>query len=269
MENSIFLYLNSFKEHEHICHIYDNDSECYEIAANYFIHGIKCNKTCVYISDRAAPEELTKRLEGHGIPHKGTPKLRAFDEIIIDKHLKKEPLRADALISFIEKSLTRVLKNGHKPVRVLMMVQSDPFFVLTSSERLLLEAYLNKICLEKPIILMSQVNIEKISSKDLLSIFKTHPTIVKKTHVYKSPLYMEPGKIIKEVNHEFNKFDILSRKEKKILSLITNGLSNNAIAGELSISIKTVETHRANIMKKLEIHNLVDLVKFSMRNRIA
>ena len=47
------------------------------------------------------------------------------------------------------------------------------------------------------------------------------------------------------------------------------GLSNTGIAKELSISVKTVETHRANIMKKLEIHNLVDLVKFSMRNGIA
>lgn len=267
MENSIFLYLNSFNEHEHICHIYDNDSECYEIAANYFIHGIKCNKTCVYISDRAAPPELTKRLEGYGIPHKDTQKQRAFDEIILDKHLR-EPLRAEVLISFIEKNLNKILKKGHKPVRVLMMVHGDPFFVLTSSERLLLEAYLNKICLENPIILMSQVNIDKISSKDLLSIFKTHPTIVKKNLVYKSPLYMDPGKIIKELKNELNKFNILSSKEKKILSLITNGLSNNAIAGELSISIKTVETHRANIMKKLDIHNLVDLVKFSMRNRI-
>lgn len=54
-----------------------------------------------------------------------------------------------------------------------------------------------------------------------------------------------------------------------MLELIINGLSNSGIAKELTISVKTVETHRANIMKKLEIHNLVDLVKFSMRNGIA
>jgi len=51
--------------------------------------------------------------------------------------------------------------------------------------------------------------------------------------------------------------------------VIINGLSNSRIANELSISVKTVETHRANMMKKLEIHNLVNLVKFSMRNGIA
>ena len=68
---------------------------------------------------------------------------------------------------------------------------------------------------------------------------------------------------------ESEKFKSLSGKEKKVLRLIINGLSNSRIANELSISVKTVETHRANMMKKLEIHNLVDLVKFSMRNGIV
>ena len=268
MEKSIFPYLNSLKEHEHACHIYENDSECYEIASNYFIHAIKCRETCVFISDRAAPEQLINRLEGHGIIHGKNAGKRAFEEIIIDKHLI-QPLRTDALLAYIENRIDKVLEKGSKPLRILMMIKSDPFFVLTDSEKLWIKAYLNKICLEKPIAMMTQFNIEKISSRDLLSIFKTHPTIVEKGQVYKSPLYTDPGKIIMGREKEIDKLKILSSKEKKILSLITNGLSNSGVARELSISIKTVETHRANIMKKLDIHNLVDLVKFSMRNGIA
>ena len=268
MENSVFPFLKSFNEHEQICHLYDNDSECYEIAANYFIHGIMSGNPCVYISDRHAPQELVKRLEGHGISHHGNPKVRAFEELLIDDHLK-EPRRADEIIAFIEKGLDKVIKKSRKPVRVLMVLNRDPFIFLSNSERLWMKAYLNKICLEKPVIMMSQFNIDRISSKELLSIFKTHPTIVEKNLVFKSPLYMKPDMIIREGDTELDKFRMLSGKEKKILSLITNGLSNSAIAQELSISIKTVETHRANIMKKLEIHNLVDLVKFSMRNGMA
>ncbi len=83
------------------------------------------------------------------------------------------------------------------------------------------------------------------------------------------PLYLEPETILKDFENEVGKFKALSGKEKKVLGLIINGLSNSGIAKELSISVKTVETHRANIMKKLEVHNLVDLVKLSMRNGIA
>lgn len=87
--------------------------------------------------------------------------------------------------------------------------------------------------------------------------------------VYKSSLYLSPELIIKDLEKETEVFEALSSKEKKVLELIITGLSNSGIAKELTISVKTVETHRANIMKKLEIHNLVDLVKFSMRNGIA
>ena len=87
--------------------------------------------------------------------------------------------------------------------------------------------------------------------------------------VYKSSLYLSPELIIKDLEKETEAFEALSSKEKKALELIITGLSNSGIAKELTISVKTVETHRANIMKKLEIHNLVDLVKFSMRNGIA
>ncbi|MEM7007897.1 MAG: LuxR C-terminal-related transcriptional regulator [Thermodesulfobacteriota bacterium] len=74
---------------------------------------------------------------------------------------------------------------------------------------------------------------------------------------------------MEKLDKEGEKIKVLSDKEKKVLGLIIDGFSNSAIAKELSISVKTVETHRANIMKKLEIHNLVDLVKFSMRHGLA
>ncbi len=268
MENSVFTLLKSFGEHEQICHLYENDSECHEIAAGYFLHGIKSGSPCVYISDRHAAPGLLKRLEGHGITHHGDAKARAFEELLIGGRTK-EPRRADEIIALIDKGLDRVAGKGENTVRVLMALDRDPFYFHTDSERLWMKARLNKICLEKPITMMIQYNVGRINSRELLSIFKTHPTIVERNLVFKSPLYTGPDEILREGGSEHDKLNMLSGKEKKILGLITSGLSNSAIAEELSISIKTVETHRANIMKKLEIHNLVDLVKFSMRNGMA
>ncbi|HVY55105.1 MAG TPA: LuxR C-terminal-related transcriptional regulator [Thermodesulfobacteriota bacterium] len=268
MENSVFTFLKSFGEHEQICHLYENDSECYEVAANYFIHGIKSGSPCVYVSDRHAPRELLMRLEGHGVLPQGNAKGRTFEEILI-RSRTKEPERAEDIIELIEEGLEKILKKGKNPVRVLMALDRDPFFFLTSSERLWIKARLNKMCLGMPVTMMVQYNIERISSKELLSIFRTHPMIAEKNVVFRSPIYTEPGLILKEGRDELDRIKSLSGKEKKILGLITDGLSNSAIAQELTISIKTVETHRANIMKKLDIHNLVDLVKFSMRNGMA
>ena len=58
-----------------------------------------------------------------------------------------------------------------------------------------------------------------------------------------------------------DKFDLLTEREREILQLIVEGHTNQKISEILFISRKTVETHRTNLMKKLDIHNVVELIK--------
>jgi DNA-binding NarL/FixJ family response regulator len=60
----------------------------------------------------------------------------------------------------------------------------------------------------------------------------------------------------------------LTRREIEILKLITEGYSNHVIADKLHISVRTVEAHKHNIMKKLEIFNTAELVKYAIKNNI-
>ncbi|EOZ9391075.1 LuxR C-terminal-related transcriptional regulator [Enterobacter cancerogenus] len=60
----------------------------------------------------------------------------------------------------------------------------------------------------------------------------------------------------------------VSPREKQILGLIFQGLKNKEIAEKLNISIKTVESHRLNMMKKLGAHSIVDLMKWAIRLNI-
>lgn len=56
----------------------------------------------------------------------------------------------------------------------------------------------------------------------------------------------------------------LSDREKEILKLIAEGFSNTVIGEKLFISARTVDTHRANIMKKVEVKNLAGLIRFAI-----
>lgn len=58
-----------------------------------------------------------------------------------------------------------------------------------------------------------------------------------------------------------NVADLLSPREREVLQLIAEGHTNNAIAEILTISVKTVEKHRANLMVKLEVHDLAGLIR--------
>ncbi|MCL4535531.1 MAG: response regulator transcription factor [Bacteroidetes bacterium] len=60
-------------------------------------------------------------------------------------------------------------------------------------------------------------------------------------------------------------YDRLSDREKQVLRLIAEGHSNREIAEMLSVSVKTVIAHRANLMEKLDIHNRTELVKYAIR----
>ncbi|WP_010521864.1 response regulator [Aquimarina agarivorans] len=55
--------------------------------------------------------------------------------------------------------------------------------------------------------------------------------------------------------------DILSNKETEVLGLISEGLTTKEIASRLFVSARTIETHRANILKKLEVKNTAELIK--------
>ena len=65
-----------------------------------------------------------------------------------------------------------------------------------------------------------------------------------------------------------NDFD-LTKREKGILKMITTGNNNREIADGLGISIRTIETHRANIMKKLKVKNAVELVRVALDEKIV
>ena len=59
--------------------------------------------------------------------------------------------------------------------------------------------------------------------------------------------------------------DGLTEREREVLTLIAEGLTNLEIAGRLFISIKTVQTHRAHIMEKLNLHDRTELVRYAIR----
>jgi len=61
----------------------------------------------------------------------------------------------------------------------------------------------------------------------------------------------------------------LSPRQRETLQLLAEGKTNKEVATILNISVKTVETHRANIMLKLDLHSVTDLVHYAIRNEIV
>lgn len=70
---------------------------------------------------------------------------------------------------------------------------------------------------------------------------------------------------LKRVGKKGDEFSRLTNREKEILQHIAEGLTSQKIAEELFLSRKTVDNHRANIMKKLNLHDTASLVRYAVR----
>jgi DNA-binding NarL/FixJ family response regulator len=89
--------------------------------------------------------------------------------------------------------------------------------------------------------------------------------------------YLSPsisGVVVEDYIHrlskpDFSGPDILSDREREVLQLMAEGNSTKQIAQKLHISVKTVETHRRQIMKKLDIHTVAELTKYAIRKGLT
>jgi DNA-binding NarL/FixJ family response regulator len=61
----------------------------------------------------------------------------------------------------------------------------------------------------------------------------------------------------------------VTAREREIVQLVAEGLSNKEVASTLGVSVKTIEAHRANIMRKLHLRSVSDLVRYAIRNNIV
>ena len=63
-------------------------------------------------------------------------------------------------------------------------------------------------------------------------------------------------------------YELLSTREREVLQLIAEGQSNKDIANLLALSVYTVETHRGNILQKLNLHNVPELILYAVRKGV-
>jgi two-component system response regulator NreC len=107
----------------------------------------------------------------------------------------------------------------------------------------------------------------------------THEELVMAIHnVMAGKRYLSPGisqKVIegyldgKEDSLAASSWQKLSQREREVLKLIAEGYKNKEIAEDLCISLKTVEKHRANLMKKLDLHNAAVLTVYAVEKGLV
>jgi DNA-binding NarL/FixJ family response regulator len=91
--------------------------------------------------------------------------------------------------------------------------------------------------------------------------------------VARGELYLGPGihrsALQQGGDEQADPYDRLTTRERQVLQLIAEGRTNPQIAEQLELAVKTVDTHRTRLMRKLDIHDQTSLVKYALRRGIV
>ncbi len=165
-----------------------------------------------------------------------------------------ESHKPDILISDISMSgisgieLAQMISSNHSATKVLILsMHNDQEYIQMSFESGA-SGYLPKNSDEKE--LAEAINVIYSGQKYItteVSIMLAQSMISKKPH------------------EQYN----LTSREQEILNMLVDGMSNKQIAADLFVSIRTVDTHRTNIMKKLDVKNVAELVSKALNKKLV
>ncbi len=148
-----------------------------------------------------------------------------------------------------------ILKTVQTKVLILTMYDSDPLIRQT------LEAG------ARGYLLKSDAGRDLVSAVDALRRNKTFFTPKVAQMVLEGYLGRPTKENDEDSNNRKNGLRLTAR-QKQILQLLAEGKSSKEVAVALNISVKTAETHRANIMRRLDCHSVTELVRYAIRNHI-
>ena len=92
---------------------------------------------------------------------------------------------------------------------------------------------------------------------------------VREGRAYFTPRIQRELTEILRAKPEPSPLEMLTEREREVLKCVAEGLSTKEIASRLDISARTVETHRANVMRKLDLHSIARLVQFAIREGLV
>lgn len=153
-------------------------------------------------------------------------------------------------------------KNGIETAKEIRELEEDTKIIILSM-------HINKNILREA--LEVNVNGYLLKNTEKADLLHGIRAIVKGQQVFSDPISDLMKESFLRKNNQGGNYDHqrITDREQEILQLIVDGLTSKQIAEKLYISPRTVDTHRANLMEKLELNNIAELVRYAIQNDLV
>jgi len=150
-------------------------------------------------------------------------------------------------------------KNGIETAKTIRELNRD-------TKILILSMHINKQILSEA--LEAGINGYLLKSTDKADLLTGIRAVMKGQQVFSDPIsdLIKESFLSNNFRDEAKSYNEITKREHEILQLIVDGHTSKEIAEKLYISPRTVDTHRANLMQKLELNNIAELVRYAIEN---
>lgn len=262
----------------HICVFYETKKDLLDTAVSYFQAGLESNEFCVWaVSDTIPLKEATSTLR-NAIPE-FEKRLSAGQIQLLrgrEWYLKGDQFDLKKITGGWSKKLRTALAKGYAGMRV----SGDAFWIASNywTDFCAYEQELDQTLNGRKMIVLCTYSLLASRAVDVLDVARSHQCTIarrnKDWEFFESP---ELKQSKREIMRLHDALDILSKpfpgqealttRERVVLAQIVRGASNKEAAHTLGVSPRTIEFHRANVMKKLRAKNTVDLVRKVLRGK--
>jgi DNA-binding CsgD family transcriptional regulator len=263
----------------HVCVFYETREDLLDTATAYFKAGLDSNEFCVWaVSPPITEEDAWTALRG-SVPDLSGRRTAEQVEILRGNewYLKEDRFDLKRITAGWSQKLSHALALGYEGLRVsgnAFWFEQNQWKEFSEYER-----ELDRSLAGQKMIVLCTYSLRESRAVDILDVVRAHNfTLARRNGEWEfleSPELKQAKAEINKLNgaigvlsHAFNGSNLLTPRERVVLAQLVRGATSKEAARALNISPRTVEFHRANIMKKLGARNLVELVS-KVSSRVA
>ena len=258
----------------HICLFYGSKQDLLDANVSYVAAGLQAREFCIWAISDPIDEDEARAALAAGIPDFAGHATRGSVEFLpgYDWYLKGGVLDPKRVTFGWQEKLEGALTKGFEGMRV----SGNAFWMEKNlwKDFREYETELDEAIIGRPMIVLCTYSLTAARAVDLLDVAHTHNfSIALRNGAWEFLETPELRQANREIRQLSNAMDVLSqlagqdsltKRERSVLAELLRGASSREVGRKLGISPRTVDFHRANILRKLEARNIADLVRIAL-----
>jgi DNA-binding CsgD family transcriptional regulator len=243
----------------HCCHFYDTSKDLLDTLLPYFRIGLENREFCLWVIHEPLTVDKVRRALRDGIPHGDRYLTDGSIEIVPSRqwYLKRGALALTAALRGWHERLAHAVARGYAGIRV----NGDTGWLKGPQWKRFsdYEQALNDSLARKPMIVLCSYPIRTSGAAEVLDVARTHQFAIAKREGKWEVVEWKAPPTSQDL------YASLTAREREVLLLAAEGRTNPQVADRLSIGVRTVESHRASLMRKLGVRNQTALVRYAIQ----